>query len=80
MSPLFEAHAANVQRLARTIYVSLQAAGGHCTRRDLSGWFADLAFRPTHGEIGDALHFLESLGKIRLEGQSFDTTITTPGA
>ena len=57
-------HRLAIRRLARAIYIAAIVAGRPITRGDLSDAFGRLQWRPTMGEIHDALHYLESIGKI----------------
>ena len=64
MPTTLEVHHQRTKRLARQILVALTLAGREVTRRELSQAHAGLSWRPTIGEMSDALRLLESLGRI----------------
>jgi hypothetical protein len=65
--------------LLRSIVVGVAMAGGNTTRGELRRAFAYLQWKPTIGEVSDALRYLADIGRItwapRPYLDSSDTTI-----
>lgn len=58
-------------QLVRTVFVALRCAGGTLTRGDIVNAFEPCSFRPTRGELSDAINTLAVRGWIdRIPGAS----------
>lgn len=58
-------------QLVRTVFVALRCAGGTLTRGDIVNAFEPCSFRPTRGELSDAINTLAHLKLIdRVPGES----------
>lgn len=58
----------DIKSIARQIAVAAKFNGGSVTRGELQDAFrAIFSFRPTNGEISDAIRFLRSTGNFKIE-------------
>ena len=78
-----DAHIMAMQRLARSLLVSIRLAGGSTTRAAIVAAYSPCGWRPTHGELTDGLDYLVASGKARRDvgasgrADGSDCTITT---
>lgn len=53
-----------VRKLARTVMIGVRCAGGTIKRGDLVKAFAPFDWKPTRGELSDAIDYLVGLGHL----------------
>jgi len=56
----------NAKQLAKTVYVALNAANGQMTRQKIQHCFTGLPWKPTNGELTDAIKHLQAIGRIKI--------------
>ena len=71
MEKRLQNHLKALHRLARTIFVAAQVNGGTITRRKLQQAFVGICWRPTNGELTDALYLMRNYGKATIEPRPY---------